>query len=289
GAHLAAEAVPAGGRVSRGHARGRAEVGPRPCGRVREPHVPRPGRLAARARHRCVSTGVRASTRGGDRARRSCCGPRPGPAQGPRAEGGPRHGLTSPADGPRQGAATPGRGPRPPNRSRGARPRSSEHLKNTWLLPRGPVTRPPTREKADMTIQADTSAPVRADTTADYSIEAHGLVKTYPKRIRALDGLSFAVPAGTLFRPLGPNGAGKSTTVKILTTLAQADAGTATVAGLDVRSQAAQVRHAIGVVAQRSGADPMATGRENLLLTGRVQGMRGRALRARADELLSRF
>jgi ABC-2 type transport system ATP-binding protein len=140
-----------------------------------------------------------------------------------------------------------------------------------------------------MTIQADTSARIRVDITADYSIEAHGLVKTYPKGIRALDGLSFAVPAGTVFGLLGPNGAGKSTTVKILTTLAQADAGTATVAGLDVRSQAAQVRHTIGVVAQRSGADPMATGRENLLLTGRIQGMRGQALRARADELLSRF
>jgi len=140
-----------------------------------------------------------------------------------------------------------------------------------------------------MTMQADTSARVRAGTGADYPIGAHGLVKTYPKGVRALDGLSFAVPAGTVFALLGPNGAGKSTTVKILTTLAQADAGSATVAGLDVRARAAQVRHAIGVVAQRSGADPMATGRENLLLTGRIQGLRGRRLTARADELLGRF
>jgi ABC-2 type transport system ATP-binding protein len=140
-----------------------------------------------------------------------------------------------------------------------------------------------------MSIQAQTSAPVRAGTGADYPIEAHDLVKTYPKGVRALDGLSFAVPAGTVFGLLGPNGAGKSTTVKILTTLAQADSGTAMVAGLDVRARAAQVRRAIGVVGQRSGADPMATGRENLLLTGRIQGLRGRALSARADELLSRF
>jgi len=107
-----------------------------------------------------------------------------------------------------------------------------------------------------MTIQAGTPARTRAGTGADYPIEARGLVKTYPKGVRALDGLGFAVPAGTVFAMLGPNGAGKSTTVKILTTLAQADAGTATVAGLDVRAHAAQVRRAIGVVAQRSGADP---------------------------------
>lgn len=121
------------------------------------------------------------------------------------------------------------------------------------------------------------------------AIEARDLVKTYPKEIRALDGLSFSVPSGTVFALVGPNGAGKSTTVKILTTLAQADSGTATVAGLDVRASAARVRHAIGVVAQRSGADPMATGRENLLLTGRIQGMTGRRLVHRADDLLSRF
>ena len=134
---------------------------------------------------------------------------------------------------------------------------------------------------------ATEAAPARAATT--FAIEAGGLVKAYPKGVRALDGLSFAVPAGTVFALLGPNGAGKSTTVKILTTLAQADSGTATVAGLDVRARPAQVRHAIGVVGQRSGADPMATGRENLLLTGRIQGMRGRSLAARTDDLLCRF
>ena len=140
-----------------------------------------------------------------------------------------------------------------------------------------------------MTIQTAAPAPAAAGTGGTPAIEAHDLVKTYPKEVRALDGLSFAVPAGTVFALLGPNGAGKSTTVKILTTLAQADSGTAIVAGLDVRAKPAQVRHAIGVVAQRSGADPVATGRENVLLSGRIQGLRGRELAQRADELLGRF
>ena len=137
----------------------------------------------------------------------------------------------------------------------------------------------------------DTAMPVPGRTAAVTApaIEAHDLVKTYPKGVRALDGLSFEVPAGTIFGLLGPNGAGKSTTVKILTTLAQADSGSAVVAGLNVRTQASQVRHKIGVVGQRSGADPVATGRENVLLSGRIQGLRGRELARRADELLGRF
>jgi len=136
----------------------------------------------------------------------------------------------------------------------------------------------------------DTTLPALPGTAAAArAIEAHDLVKTYPKGIRALDGISFAVPAGTVFGLLGPNGAGKSTTVKILTTLAQPDSGTAVVAGLDVRARPAQVRHRIGVVAQRSGADPVATGRENVMLSGRIQGLRGRELSRRADELLGRF
>jgi ABC-2 type transport system ATP-binding protein len=140
-----------------------------------------------------------------------------------------------------------------------------------------------------MNTQTRAADPVRSGRTPTPAIQAHDLVKTYPKGVRALDGLSFAVEAGTVFGLLGPNGAGKSTTVKILTTLALADSGTASVAGLDVRAQQSRVRRAIGVVAQRSGADPMASGRENLLLSGRIQGLRGRDLIRRADELLSRF
>jgi ABC-2 type transport system ATP-binding protein len=140
-----------------------------------------------------------------------------------------------------------------------------------------------------MSTQAREADTARSRHASPLAIDAHDLVKTYPKGIRALDRLSFSVETGTIFGLLGPNGAGKSTTVKILTTLARADSGAATVAGLDVRTQAAQVRRAIGVVAQRSGADPTATGRENLLLSGRIQGLRGRDLGRRADDLLSRF
>lgn len=126
------------------------------------------------------------------------------------------------------------------------------------------------------------------------AITADGLVKTYQLRghrngIRALDGLSITVARGTVFGLLGPNGAGKSTTIKILTTLARPDSGTAAVAGLDVLKRPEQVRRVIGVVAQKSGSDPMATGRENLILQGHLFGMRGEAVKARADELLERF
>jgi ABC-2 type transport system ATP-binding protein len=120
------------------------------------------------------------------------------------------------------------------------------------------------------------------------AIEADGLVKKYGE-VQALDGLSFSVPEGGVFGLLGPNGAGKSTTVKILTTLSRADAGDARVGGLDVVKQADQVRHLIGVVAQKSGLDPEATGRENAELQGQIYGMHGRELEQRIDELLRRF
>ncbi|MGH2889646.1 MAG: ABC transporter ATP-binding protein, partial [Solirubrobacteraceae bacterium] len=125
--------------------------------------------------------------------------------------------------------------------------------------------------------------------TAAHAIEAEGLVKTYPRGVRALDGLGFTVEEGTIFSLLGPNGAGKSTTVKILTTLSRPDAGSARVGGEDVLTQASRVRLAIGVVAQRSGIDPDATARENLTLQGHLYGLRGQALRARVDDLLVRF
>ena len=128
----------------------------------------------------------------------------------------------------------------------------------------------------------------------DCAIEARQLVKTYAVRgnkhgIRALDGLDLSVPRGMIYGLLGPNGAGKSTTVKILTSLARPDSGTARVEGIDVLARPGQVRQVIGVVAQRSGADPTATGRENLMLQGRLYGLRGVAVAARADELLGHF
>jgi ABC-2 type transport system ATP-binding protein len=121
------------------------------------------------------------------------------------------------------------------------------------------------------------------------AIEARGLVKTYPGGVRALDGLGFSVEAGTVFGLLGPNGAGKSTTVKILTTLSRPDEGEARVAGLDVLRHANRVRKSIGVVAQRSGVDREATGRENLALQGRIYGLGGRELASRAAALLEHF
>ena len=120
-------------------------------------------------------------------------------------------------------------------------------------------------------------------------VEAHDLVKTYPPDVRALDGLSLAIAPGEIFGLLGPNGAGKSTAIKILTTLARPDSGDATVAGHDVRRHPDRVRRAIGVVAQKSGTDPLATGRDNLLLQGHLYGMRGATLRSRVEELLARF
>jgi ABC-2 type transport system ATP-binding protein len=121
------------------------------------------------------------------------------------------------------------------------------------------------------------------------AIEADGLVKEYPGDVRALDGLTFAVREGTVFGLLGPNGAGKSTAVRILTTLARADEGTASVAGHEVRTEPARVRSTIGVVAQRGGADREATARENLRLSGRLHGLRGAELEGRIQELLDRF
>jgi ABC-2 type transport system ATP-binding protein len=136
--------------------------------------------------------------------------------------------------------------------------------------------------------------PAVEQTAERVALRACELVKTYPggrgaDRVRALNGLSLEVAAGTVFGLLGPNGAGKSTTVKILTTLSRADSGTAEVAGHAVEKDPDAVRRAIGLVSQKSSSDPMATGRENLVLAGRIQGMSRRDASRRADELLTRF
>jgi ABC-2 type transport system ATP-binding protein len=105
-------------------------------------------------------------------------------------------------------------------------------------------------------------------------------------RVQALEGVSFRVSGGEVFGLLGANGAGKSTTVKLLATLTTPDGGRAEVAGHDVVRDADAVRRSIGYVPQSSGVDRDATGRENLMLQGRVQGMGGGALRTRVDDLL---
>ena len=117
------------------------------------------------------------------------------------------------------------------------------------------------------------------------AIVAENLHKRY-KAVQALDGVSFAVREGEVFGLLGPNGAGKSTTVRVLTTLTRSDSGRALVAGEDVAAHPDRVRDKIGYVAQDSGVDWDATGRENLLLQGRIHRMSGAALNSRVDELL---
>jgi len=117
------------------------------------------------------------------------------------------------------------------------------------------------------------------------AIVAEALEKRYGE-VQALDGVSFHVRAGEVFGLLGPNGAGKSTTVKVLTTLTTPDRGRAEVASHDVVRDPEAVRRSIGYVPQSSGVDRDATGRENLMLQGRVQGMSGRRLRDRVQHLL---
>jgi ABC-2 type transport system ATP-binding protein len=116
-------------------------------------------------------------------------------------------------------------------------------------------------------------------------IEVHQLRKSFPG-VEAVRGLDLRVAAGELFGLLGPNGAGKTTTLRMLTTLLPIDAGQAVVAGADVARDPRTVRRRIGYVGQLGGADLPATGRENLLLQGRLYGA-GRADTARrADELI---
>jgi ABC-2 type transport system ATP-binding protein len=125
--------------------------------------------------------------------------------------------------------------------------------------------------------------------TAFVAVEATQLVKTYPPAVKALEGVSLSVRAGTIFGLLGPNGAGKSTTVRVLSTLTRPDSGSGRVAGLDVLADPIAVRRAIGVVGQRHGADMEATGRENLVLQGEFYGITGRELKQRVAASLQRF
>ena len=119
-------------------------------------------------------------------------------------------------------------------------------------------------------------------------IEAHGLHKRFGETV-ALDGLDLEAQAGTVLGLLGPNGAGKTTAVRILTTLSRPDAGVARVAGHDVLAEPAAVQRRIGVAAQDATVDEVLTGRQNLVMIGRLSGLARAAARARAGELLSQF
>ncbi|HEU4347855.1 MAG TPA: ATP-binding cassette domain-containing protein [Actinoplanes sp.] len=120
------------------------------------------------------------------------------------------------------------------------------------------------------------------------SLVADGLRKRYGE-VRALDGFDLTVAAGTIHGLLGPNGAGKSTAVKALATLIDFDDGTARLAGLDVRTQARQVRERIGLVGQSVAVDEILGGRQNLVMFGRLYGLGKAAARDRADRLLATF
>ncbi|MET9251151.1 ATP-binding cassette domain-containing protein [Nonomuraea sp. NPDC003709] len=120
------------------------------------------------------------------------------------------------------------------------------------------------------------------------AIHAEGLVKKYGDVV-ALDGMDLSVPEGMVLGLLGPNGAGKTTTVRILTTLVRPDAGHATVAGLDVVTQADRLRSRIGASGQYAAVDDHMTGAENLEMVGRLYHLGAGRSRQRARELLERF
>ncbi len=119
-------------------------------------------------------------------------------------------------------------------------------------------------------------------------IEAVGLHKSFGET-HALRGLDFSVVEGTILCVLGPNGAGKTTAVRILTTLTRPDAGSATVAGIDVLKDPAAVRRKVGVAGQYASLDELLTGRENLGMIGRLYRITGRTVAERADSLIERF
>ena len=117
----------------------------------------------------------------------------------------------------------------------------------------------------------------------DVAIECRELAKSFGKSSSALQGVSFTVARASVCALLGHNGAGKTTTINILSTLLRPTAGSATVAGFDVEQQSAEVRSSIGVTGQSAALDEFLTGRENLLLFGRLRGLRHRHARRRAD------
>ena len=120
------------------------------------------------------------------------------------------------------------------------------------------------------------------------AIEASGLVKTFGET-RAVDGVDLAVRTGAVYGVLGPNGAGKTTTIRMLATLLRPDAGSARVFGHDIVEEADAVRSAMSLTGQLASVDESLTGRENLVLIGRLLGLKRAAAKARADELLDAF
>jgi len=125
-------------------------------------------------------------------------------------------------------------------------------------------------------------------TKSDYVIEAKNLKKSYGKT-EVLKGINLRVERGTMLALLGPNGAGKTTTVKILSTLLKLDAGSVKVAGYDVEKEADCVLTVIGLTGQSAAVDELLTGRENLVMMGRLYRLTKKSAKARAEELLEEF
>ena len=121
-----------------------------------------------------------------------------------------------------------------------------------------------------------------------FAIETDELVKSFGAT-RAVDGIDLRVAGGSVFGLLGPNGAGKTTTIRVLATLLRPDGGRARVLGHDVVREAAAVRAKVSLTGQFASVDEDLTGRENLVLVGRLMGMSWRDAKARADELLAAF
>jgi ABC-2 type transport system ATP-binding protein len=122
----------------------------------------------------------------------------------------------------------------------------------------------------------------------DYAVEVKGLKKSY-KDNHVLQGIDLAVERGTMLALLGPNGAGKTTTVKILSTLLKPDAGEVTIEGRSVTRDADGVRKIIGLTGQSAAVDELLTGRENLVMMGRLYRLTPASAKARAQELLEDF
>src|SRR3954467_11955785 len=120
------------------------------------------------------------------------------------------------------------------------------------------------------------------------AVVAEGL-KKYFGDVKALDGVSFEIPAGTVLGLLGPNGAGKTTAVRVLTTLLRPDSGHARVAGVDVLAHPDKARTVMGLAGQYAAVDEMLTGTENLQLVGRLNHLSRADRRSRAAELLDQF
>ncbi len=122
----------------------------------------------------------------------------------------------------------------------------------------------------------------------DYAIQVKGLTKSYGTN-QVLRGIDLTVEKGTMLALLGPNGAGKTTTVRILSTLLHFDKGDVHVAGFDVASEADKVRGVIGLTGQSAAVDELLTGRENLVMMGRLYRLTKESATARANELLEQF